>query len=159
MKFQKINGMDFSRWVAAQLLQNSNLKGTKYYDKEDEYTEIIERCLQQNAEEEKAIYKIMLHCWDPKITGGFDEYNSQITTVFYSYNEALKMLYKYALEELEALNDKHYASIEEAEALQNSEDFRLDIDGENLCIIRKWDGDNYWPVTSYNIMKFIIEED
>lgn len=53
MKFKKINGMEFSRWIAAQLLQNSSFKGTKYYEKEDEYTDIIEKCLQENAEMEE----------------------------------------------------------------------------------------------------------
>ena len=51
MKFEKINGMEFSRWIAAQLLSNSSLKGIKYYDKEDEYANIIEECLQKYAKE------------------------------------------------------------------------------------------------------------
>lgn len=38
-----INGMSVERYLAAQLLSNSSLKGKKYYDKEDEYTSIIER--------------------------------------------------------------------------------------------------------------------
>lgn len=38
-----INGMSVERYLAAQLLSNSSLKGKKYYDKEDEYTAIIEQ--------------------------------------------------------------------------------------------------------------------
>ena len=38
-----INGMSVERYLAAQLLSNSSLKGKKYYDKEDEYTFIIEQ--------------------------------------------------------------------------------------------------------------------
>lgn len=38
-----INGMSVERYLAAQLLSNSSLKGKKYYDKEDEYTSIIEQ--------------------------------------------------------------------------------------------------------------------
>lgn len=58
MKFQKINGMEFSRWIAAKLLQNSNLKGVKYYDKEDEYTDIIEKCLREDAKEQSCFYEV-----------------------------------------------------------------------------------------------------
>lgn len=38
---RKINGMPYSRYIAAQLLSNSNLKGDKYYEKENEYEAII----------------------------------------------------------------------------------------------------------------------
>ena len=38
-----INGMSVERYLAAQLLSNSSLKGKKYDDKEDEYTAIIEQ--------------------------------------------------------------------------------------------------------------------
>lgn len=106
----------------------------------------------------KEIFQIVLHCWDPNQNGGFYEYNDMVTTVFVSYDEAVKEAYRCALDELESLNDEHYSSIEEAEALQETKDFRLDIDGEDLCIIRKWDGDDYWPVTTYNIVKLILKE-
>jgi hypothetical protein len=58
MKFKKINGMELSRWIAAQLLQNSSFKGIKYYEKEDEYADIIEKCLNKDAEEALADYVI-----------------------------------------------------------------------------------------------------
>ena len=107
----------------------------------------------------KEIYQIVLHCWDPNQNGGFDEYDDIVTTVFFSYDEAVKAAYRCALDELESLNDESYSSIEEAEALQEMKDFRIDRDGEDLCIIRKWDNDNYWPVTTYNIAKLILKED
>jgi hypothetical protein len=37
----KINGMPISRYIAANLLQYSSLKGEKYYASEDELSEII----------------------------------------------------------------------------------------------------------------------
>lgn len=58
MKFHKINGMEFSRWIAAKLLQDSNLKGVKYYDKEDEYTDIIEKCLREDSKEQSYFYEV-----------------------------------------------------------------------------------------------------
>ncbi len=39
---KEINGMSASRYLASLLLTDSNLKGKKYYDVEDKYTEIIE---------------------------------------------------------------------------------------------------------------------
>ena len=36
-----INGMEHERYLASLLLANSSYKGEKYYEKEDEYTEII----------------------------------------------------------------------------------------------------------------------
>lgn len=41
-KPKEINGMSASRYLASLLLTDSNLKGKKYYDVEDKYTEIIE---------------------------------------------------------------------------------------------------------------------
>lgn len=38
---RKINGMPYSRYLAAQLLSNSNLEGDEYYEKENEYEAII----------------------------------------------------------------------------------------------------------------------
>lgn len=38
-----INGMSTERYLAAELLSNSSLKGKRYYEKEDEYTAIIEQ--------------------------------------------------------------------------------------------------------------------
>lgn len=39
---KEINGMSQSRYLASLLLTDSNLKGKKYYEVEDKYTEIIE---------------------------------------------------------------------------------------------------------------------
>lgn len=36
-----INGMEPERYLASLLLASSSYKGEKYYEKEDEYTEII----------------------------------------------------------------------------------------------------------------------
>lgn len=38
-----INGMEPERYLASLLLANSSYKGEKYYEKEDEYTEIIKK--------------------------------------------------------------------------------------------------------------------
>ena len=46
MKFENINGMEFARYIAANILSNSNYSGEKYYEKEDEYTLVIEKCLE-----------------------------------------------------------------------------------------------------------------
>lgn len=40
-KDNSINGMKPERYLASLLLANSSYKGEKYYEKEDEYTEII----------------------------------------------------------------------------------------------------------------------
>ena len=59
MKFHKINGMEFSRWIAAKLLQDSNLKNEKYYKKEDEYTDIIQQCLDKcTVETQEEFYEV-----------------------------------------------------------------------------------------------------
>lgn len=47
MKFEKINGMEFSRFIAANLLSDSSYQGDKYYEKEDELTAKIEKCLEK----------------------------------------------------------------------------------------------------------------
>lgn len=39
-----INGMEYSRYIASQLLTDSNLEGDKYYEKEDEIKQIIDDC-------------------------------------------------------------------------------------------------------------------
>lgn len=41
MKNITIDGMEPARFLASQLLTNSNLTGKRYYDKEDEYTNIL----------------------------------------------------------------------------------------------------------------------
>ena len=41
MKNEMIDGMEPARFLAAQLLTNSSLTGKRYYDKEDEYTNIL----------------------------------------------------------------------------------------------------------------------
>ena len=48
-----INGMSAARYLASLLLTNSSLTGKKYYDKEDEYTSIIENTLPLITESEK----------------------------------------------------------------------------------------------------------
>lgn len=41
MEDRTINGMQPERYLASLLLANSSYKGKKYYEKEDEYTQII----------------------------------------------------------------------------------------------------------------------
>lgn len=41
MEDRMIYGMQPERYLASLLLANSNYKGKKYYEKEDEYTQII----------------------------------------------------------------------------------------------------------------------
>lgn len=50
---KQINGMSAARYLASLLLTNSSLTGKKYYDKEDEYTSIIENTLPLITESEK----------------------------------------------------------------------------------------------------------
>lgn len=42
---RNINGMSYSRYIAAQILSDSNLENEEYYDKEDEITQIIDDAL------------------------------------------------------------------------------------------------------------------
>ena len=44
-KFYGLNGMSYSRYIAAQILSDSNLENEEYYDKEDEITQIIDDAL------------------------------------------------------------------------------------------------------------------
>lgn len=158
MRFQKINGMELERYIAANLLSDSSYKGQKYYEKEDKYTQIIKACLDKaqvenisKPKEKKGRYTVIIHCWDPDMKGGFVEYDDTAKKIFKSYKKALAYVYQSATEELADLNECIYKSIEDAEEQQEKQEFRLDRDGEDICIIRKWDGDDYWPVTRYDI--------
>ena len=57
----KINGMEFARYIASELLTDSNLNGDKYYAMEDKYTEIIKRCFEDLEEEENRINNSQLN--------------------------------------------------------------------------------------------------
>lgn len=73
-----INGMEPERYLASLLLTNSSYKGEKYYEKEDEYTEIIKEnkhlLLDNNEdgpidEEEALIWKVVYGEYDLEDNG------------------------------------------------------------------------------------------
>lgn len=95
-------------------------------------------------------YVVQVHYWDPIEKGGFEESDDQSNS-FETEDEAYEWAFFYALRYLSELNDSFYQNIDAAYMFQENCDFRIDIDGEDTAIIRKWDGDDYWPVATYNI--------
>lgn len=86
-----INGMEPERYLASLLLANSSYKGEKYYEKEDEYTEIIKEnkhlLLDNNEdgpidEEEAFIWKVLYGEYELAEDGGII-LDSTAASVFY----------------------------------------------------------------------------
>lgn len=96
-----INGMEPERYLASLLLANSSYKGEKYYEKEDEYTEIIKEnkhLLLDNSEngpideEEAFIWKVSYGEYELAEDGGII-LDSVAASVF-SVGELVKVVFE-----------------------------------------------------------------
>lgn len=96
-----INGMEPERYLASLLLTNSSYKGEKYYEKEDEYTEIIKEnkhlLLDNNEdgpidEEEAFIWKVSYGEYELAEDGGII-LDSTAASVF-SVGELVKVVFE-----------------------------------------------------------------
>lgn len=96
-----INGMEPERYLASLLLANSSYKGEKYYEKEDEYTEIIKEnkhlLLDGNEdgpidEEEAFIWKVSYGEYELAEDGGII-LDSTAASVFY-VGDLVKVVFK-----------------------------------------------------------------
>lgn len=96
-----INGMEPERYLASLLLANSSYKGEKYYEKEDEYTEIIKEnkhlLLDNNEdcpinEEEAFIWKVAYGEYELAEDGGII-LDSTAASVF-SVGELIKVIFE-----------------------------------------------------------------
>ena len=96
-----INGMEPERYLASLLLANSSYKGEKYYEKEDEYTEIIKEnkhLLLDNSEngpideEEAFIWKVSYGEYELAEDGGII-LDSTAASVF-SVGELVKVVFE-----------------------------------------------------------------
>lgn len=52
--YDEPNGMGFERYIASKILEHSSLKGKEYYNKEDEYTDLIEQAVKEIKDYEYA---------------------------------------------------------------------------------------------------------
>lgn len=96
-----INGMEPERYLASLLLANSSYKGEKYYEKEDEYTEIIKEnkhLLSDNNEdgpideEDAFIWKVSYGKYELAENGGII-LDSTAASVF-SIGELVKVIFE-----------------------------------------------------------------
>ena len=96
-----INGMEPERYLASLLLANSSYKGEKYYEKEDEYTEIIKEnkhlLLDNNEdgpidEEEAFIWKVSYDEYELAEDGGII-LDSTAASVF-SVGDLVKVIFE-----------------------------------------------------------------
>mgnify|MGYP007025929882 FL=1 len=96
-----INGMKPERYLASLLLANSSYKGEKYYEKEDEYTEIIKEnkhlLLNNNEdgpidEEEAFIWRVSYGEYELAEDGGII-LDSTAASVF-SVGELVKVIFE-----------------------------------------------------------------
>lgn len=96
-------------------------------------------------------YIIKLTCWDYPNPTPYTDYvlNGKSPMKFETYDEAKIALLINVIEEANELN---FSSDENGECVDRRH-FIPDIDVEDYeCIIRAWDGDDYMPVTAYDIL-------
>lgn len=103
-------------------------------------------------------FVVVITCWD------FDcpPYSERESQMYDSFNEAFEEIKRNVKNELICLNDLESDTPREKVAIEDSDGnivgydypFRADFDGDNHCIIRFWDGDDYQNVTAYNIYGF-----
>lgn len=101
-------------------------------------------------------YRVVLTCWD---YGCSKPYMDKFIDMYDSFDEAMEAIEKSVHDELITLNDIESDNPREKVAIENSDGnivgydypFRANFDGDNHCIVRFWDGDDYQNVTAYNI--------
>ena len=99
---------------------------------------------------QKTMYRIVLTCWDHKTKGPYADCAKPNFDSEELARTALRLCVK---EELETLNEREMEDID-IEYPSEIDAFKADFDGDEFdAIIRLWDGDDYWPVTGYNIEK------
>jgi hypothetical protein len=117
-----------------------------------------ENCQLIDKEGEKNMnkkYQIKLTCYD---YGNKKPYIEKIETVYNNRDEAFDVIKEYVKNELETLNDsreKIPVKDSDGHIIGYDYPFRADYDGENDCIVRFWDEDDYQEVTIYDIEELL----
>ena len=96
-------------------------------------------------------FTVLLTCWDYH---SGKHYMDRFVNLYNSFDEAMKAIKHSVIEELISLNCNHLrVAIEDSDGNIIGYDypFRADFDGDNHCIIRFWDGDDYRNVKAYDI--------
>jgi len=101
-------------------------------------------------------YRVVLTCWDH---GCKKPYVDKIDKIFETFDDAISAVEIAVNDELNTLNEFDTDSPREKCAIEDSDGnivgydypFRADFYGNDACIIRFWDGDDYQPVTAYNV--------
>lgn len=100
----------------------------------------------------KPMYRIVLTCWDGK---GAPAYADSVADLFASEDAAKEAMRSCVRDELEALNGRDI-NVEDIEYSLACDNYKADFDGDEFdAIIRFWEGDDYWPVTGYNIHEVV----
>ena len=102
--------------------------------------------------ERTTMYRIVLTCWDKDEP---EPYADFVDALYLTRENALSAMRACVKDELETLNEREYEDVDIIEYPADTDDFRADFDGDNDAIIRFWDGDDYRPVTAYNIYEVV----
>lgn len=101
------------------------------------------------GKEIKTMYRVKMMCWDFKNPTPYVDYAAE-GKLFPTEVEARAVLLAHALEEVTELNWGDGLS-------EGRRSFIPDLDADDDCIIRAWDGDDYIPVTTYNVEEYTLE--
>lgn len=91
-------------------------------------------------------YKIKLTCYD---YGCPTPYEDEVEKRFKTYDKAYAAVQQCVLEELQFLNEDEGLTLDDVES--DKYNYRADFDGDAGAIVRFWDGDDYMPITIYDI--------
>lgn len=96
-------------------------------------------------------YLVKMLCWEYKNPTPYVDYILDVNgklREFDTKDSAMVTLLIYAIEEVAELNDTD---------TEDSRKFLPDLNADHDCIICAWDGDDYMPVTAYDVVKFSDE--
>lgn len=113
-------------------------------------------------------YRVVMTCWDPDNPKPYADDFSGIELSLFSTQELAQQSIETAIEnELNCLNELETDNPRKKEPVYDSDSrivcydypFRGDLYGEHDGIVRFWDGDDYQPVTAYNIHLLTCDSD
>lgn len=101
-------------------------------------------------------FTVILDCWDYDCS---EPYMDRFTYLYNSFDEAMEAITNSVKDELICLNRIESDNPRKKVAIEDSDGniigydypFRADFNGDNHCIVRFWDGEDYYAVTAYNI--------
>lgn len=115
------------------------------------------------------LYRVVLSCWDYKDPMPYPAYLSgyKPLSLFQNENEAQEAIKSNIKKELIIYNDLESENPRKKMPVLDSDGnvvsyeypFRADFDGQDIGIVRFWDGDDYWNVTAYNIYELNCPSD